>query len=145
MLFTNVVVDCVPGKPDLCGVELRVEELWHHYRVEHAMAEGAKNMLRLLGAGRVQDKKAMAEVREPTGDSVQNIISSLSYALINAYKHRYTTKKQCTYKCITFIHLYPHKQHIESKIMVRHFRKNSFYFFPWFKLGDNIDTRLMSV
>lgn len=57
-------------------MELRVEELWHHYRVEHAMAEGAKNMLRLLGAGKVQDKKAMAEVREPTGEESYNLNST---------------------------------------------------------------------
>lgn len=48
-------------------LEDRVEELRHRLRIEAAVVEGAKNVIRLLQSSRVADKKALQEVS--TGNS----------------------------------------------------------------------------
>lgn len=43
-------------------LELRVAELVHHIKIESAVVEGAKNVLKHLSGRKVQDRRILAEV-----------------------------------------------------------------------------------
>ncbi|XP_072841207.2 serine/threonine-protein kinase N3 isoform X1 [Pogona vitticeps] len=57
----------------LTPLELQVEELRHRLRVEAAVAGGAKNVVKILGGRRVQDRKMLAEAQACLQESAQKI------------------------------------------------------------------------
>uniref|UniRef100_A0AAY4E5C8 protein kinase C n=1 Tax=Denticeps clupeoides TaxID=299321 RepID=A0AAY4E5C8_9TELE len=59
-------------------LDLRLEELRHHFRIESALAEGAKNVMKLLG--KVTEKKGLAEAQAVLNDSSQKL-DLLKYSL----------------------------------------------------------------
>ncbi|KAB5522448.1 hypothetical protein PHYPO_G00159640 [Pangasianodon hypophthalmus] len=63
------------GRPSetISPLELRMEELRHHLRIEAAVAEGAKNVVRQLGGRRVQDRRALAEAQARLQESSQKL------------------------------------------------------------------------
>uniref|UniRef100_A0A3P9NP05 protein kinase C n=1 Tax=Poecilia reticulata TaxID=8081 RepID=A0A3P9NP05_POERE len=67
-------------KSIISPLDLRVEELCHHARIESAVAEGAKNVMKLLGSGKVTEKKAHSEAQARFTESSQKL-DLLRYSL----------------------------------------------------------------
>uniref|UniRef100_A0A8D0D5U8 protein kinase C n=1 Tax=Sander lucioperca TaxID=283035 RepID=A0A8D0D5U8_SANLU len=66
--------------PIISPLDLRVEELCHHAKIESAVAEGAKNVMKLLGSGKVTEKKAHSEAQARFNESSQKL-DLLRYSL----------------------------------------------------------------
>jgi serine/threonine protein kinase len=53
----------VPKQSVLTPLEVRIEELRHHMKIESAVLEGCKNVVKLLQSAKTQDKKALQEAQ----------------------------------------------------------------------------------
>uniref|UniRef100_A0A6Q2WZA8 protein kinase C n=1 Tax=Esox lucius TaxID=8010 RepID=A0A6Q2WZA8_ESOLU len=58
---------------ELLSLELRVAELRHHLKIESAVAEGAKNVVKHLGGLKVHDRRALAEAQTRLLESCQKL------------------------------------------------------------------------
>uniref|UniRef100_A0AAX7VU12 protein kinase C n=1 Tax=Astatotilapia calliptera TaxID=8154 RepID=A0AAX7VU12_ASTCA len=75
-VMETVVINPMSSDP----LDLRVEELCHHAKIEAAVAEGAKNVMKLLGSGKVTEKRAHSEAQARFNESSQKL-DLLRYSL----------------------------------------------------------------
>lgn len=54
-------------------LELRVAELMHHMKIERAVAEGAKNVVRQLSGRKIQDRRILGEAQARMQESSQKV------------------------------------------------------------------------
>ncbi|XP_034457401.1 serine/threonine-protein kinase N2 isoform X2 [Hippoglossus hippoglossus] len=62
-----------PAVEVISPVELRVAELMHHMKIESAVAEGAKNVVKQLSGRKVQDRRIVAEAQARMQESSQKV------------------------------------------------------------------------
>ncbi|XP_042365386.1 serine/threonine-protein kinase N2 [Plectropomus leopardus] len=69
------VMDGSHGNPGdmISPLELRVADLKHHMRIESAVAEGAKNVVKQLSGNKVQDRRILAEAQARMQESSQKV------------------------------------------------------------------------
>ncbi|XP_028458257.1 serine/threonine-protein kinase N2 isoform X2 [Perca flavescens] len=57
----------------ICPLELRIADLMHHMKIESAVAEGAKNVVKQLSGRKVQDRRILAEAQTRMQESSQKV------------------------------------------------------------------------
>ncbi|XP_008322698.1 serine/threonine-protein kinase N2 [Cynoglossus semilaevis] len=62
-----------PALDLIVPLELRLAELMHHVKIEAAVAEGAKNVVKQLSAQKIQDRRILAEAHGRMQESCQKV------------------------------------------------------------------------
>ncbi|XP_017557172.1 serine/threonine-protein kinase N2 isoform X1 [Pygocentrus nattereri] len=132
------------GRPaeTISPLELRMEELRHHLRIEAAVAEGAKNVVKQLGGRRVQDRRALAEAQARLQESSQKLdLLRLSLEqrlgeLPHDHPKRGAIKEELTVGASPTVGLQKDRQHSSSSA-------SSSSFFKAASLTGRLEVRLM--